>query len=153
MKRYHILSILFICMLLGRTLTGIAQQANNDALADKIKAAQIAYMTQKLDLTPDEAQKFWPVYNQYFKEVEILVKERKEGKENRALSSTDDLNYEQRLVNIKTRYNKEFLKVLSPSKTRTVFRSEREFHEILIQQLRDRQTRAAMRPGAGRFRQ
>lgn len=31
---------------------------------DKVKAYKIAYITDKLDLTPEEAQKFWPIYNE-----------------------------------------------------------------------------------------
>ena len=31
---------------------------------EKLKAQKIAFITQKLDLTPDESAKFWPLYNQ-----------------------------------------------------------------------------------------
>ncbi len=40
--------------------------------AEKIQSLKIAFITQKLQLTPDEAQKFWPVYNQYDKEVHSI---------------------------------------------------------------------------------
>ena len=32
---------------------------------DKIQAARIAYITDQLKLTPDEAEKFWPVYREF----------------------------------------------------------------------------------------
>jgi len=32
---------------------------------DKIKALKIAYLTENLDLSTTEAQKFWPIYNTY----------------------------------------------------------------------------------------
>src|SRR5687767_285682 len=32
---------------------------------DRIEAQRIAFITQKLRLTPDESAKFWPVYNEY----------------------------------------------------------------------------------------
>ena len=32
---------------------------------DRINAYRIAFLTRRLNLTPQEAQKFWPVYNEY----------------------------------------------------------------------------------------
>ena len=34
---------------------------------EKIKALKISFITEKLDLTEQEAQKFWPIYNNYDK--------------------------------------------------------------------------------------
>ena len=34
---------------------------------DKIKTLKIAFITEKLDLSEQEAQKFWPIYNKYDK--------------------------------------------------------------------------------------
>jgi len=42
---------------------GIKAQEQNDS--DKLTAYKIAFFTKKLDLTPAEAEKFWPVYNDY----------------------------------------------------------------------------------------
>lgn len=43
-------------------LTMMAQA--NDRL-ERIKAFKVAFITEKLDLTPKEAQGFWPIYNKY----------------------------------------------------------------------------------------
>lgn len=32
---------------------------------ERVKALRIAYISDKLDLSPDEAQKFWPIFNQF----------------------------------------------------------------------------------------
>jgi hypothetical protein len=40
-------------------------QNGNGQRQEKIQALKIAFITQKLKLTPAEAEKFWPVYNQY----------------------------------------------------------------------------------------
>jgi Spy/CpxP family protein refolding chaperone len=32
---------------------------------EKIKALKVAYITEELNLTSEEAQKFWPIYNTY----------------------------------------------------------------------------------------
>ncbi len=42
---------------------------------DKIRAYKIAYITDKLNLSEEEAKKFWPVYNAHEKKVSELRKE------------------------------------------------------------------------------
>ena len=39
-----------------------AQKKHN---GERAQAEKIGYITQRLQLTPEEAQVFWPVYNQY----------------------------------------------------------------------------------------
>jgi len=161
MKHFYILCLLFITTLLCRPSPGMAQTGGSDAeIKDKIRAAEIAYLAQKLDLTPDEAQKFWPVYNQYTKEVEILIAERN----NRTAAAKGDkpdpktnapnaeLKYDQRMLDIKNHYDKEFQKVLPANKAGSVFRSEREFRKVLLQQLKERQVRNMGGPGPRRWR-
>ncbi|WP_435262237.1 hypothetical protein [Tenacibaculum sp. nBUS_03] len=41
----------------------------------KILAYKIAYITEKLNLTEDEAQQFWPIYNDYSKKMRQLHRE------------------------------------------------------------------------------
>lgn len=41
---------------------------------ERIQAEKIAFITQELDLTPEEAQVFWPVYNQCWKEAHAANK-------------------------------------------------------------------------------
>jgi len=48
----------------GKHPTG--QKGNHTAPnQEKIEAQRVAFITQELDLTPDEAKVFWPVYNEY----------------------------------------------------------------------------------------
>lgn len=42
---------------------------------DKIKALKIAYLTENLDLSTTEAQKFWPIYNTYEEQQQSLRSE------------------------------------------------------------------------------
>ncbi len=43
---------------------------------DKIEAAKVAFFTQKLDLSSEEAKIFWPIYNDYQKEQNTLRRDR-----------------------------------------------------------------------------
>ena len=75
--------ISFFCML------SISAQ-HNEAAREKIKALKISYLTEKLNLTPEEAQKFWPIYNAYDQEQHALrSKQRSELK--KSLKNSDEV--------------------------------------------------------------
>jgi len=151
MKHFYILFLLTVLILFCTPPAGHAQQGSDAEIKDRIRAAEIAYLSQKLDLTPEEAQKFWPLYNQYTKEVEILIKERRSHNTGpkTQLKPTDDneLGYERRMLDIKTHYSQEFQRVLPPKKAGSVFKSEREFRVHLLQVMKDRQARNLGGPG------
>jgi hypothetical protein len=58
MKR--LLPILFLICTLN-----LFSQQSQDPDGSRIEALKIAYLTKKLNLSPEEAQRFWPVYNNY----------------------------------------------------------------------------------------
>jgi len=67
MKRF-----LFVTgILCSLVFTGRAQDNNEEQKADgsRIESLKIAYLTQKLNLSTEEAEKFWPVYNKYMDEI------------------------------------------------------------------------------------
>lgn len=71
MKKYALtLSILLISF--GFSL---AQRPTERYDPEKLQAARIAFITTRLDLTPDQAEKFWPVFNQYSDTRDALLKE------------------------------------------------------------------------------
>ncbi|MFD2890107.1 hypothetical protein [Chitinophaga cymbidii] len=133
---------------------GKPQQAQSKQ--DKIKSLEIAYISRELDLTPEEAQKFWPLYNKYTREVNELIAERKRrAQELKGKPRTDDkvaeaaldkeLGYEKRMIDIKTRYKQEFLKAIPARKVGILYRSEREFRNMMIRQMKERRENKMMR--------
>ena len=59
MKR---VSILFTLLLISTTI--LFGQVPKEK-REKIKQLKIAFITEKMQLTPEEAEKFWPVYNAF----------------------------------------------------------------------------------------
>src|SRR5258706_16201427 len=45
---------------------------------EKVEAFKIGFLTKRLNLTPDEAKNFWPVYNKFQDELEKARKQRRE---------------------------------------------------------------------------
>lgn len=95
---------------------------------NKIQALKIAFITQKLSLTSEEAQKFWPVYNQYNGEVQSLRIENK----------GDVIERDTKLLQLKKKYNGNFEKILGKERANQLFSVEGEFRNVLIKQLKNR---------------
>ncbi len=94
---------------------------------DRIQALKIAFITKRLQLTPDEAQRFWPIYNQYDKEMQQAE-----------MQGGDAIPKEEALLNIRKKYLPSFQRVIGPEKTNTLFNAETEFRNILIRRLQNR---------------
>ena len=109
---------------------------------NKLNAIKNAYINKQLSLSPDEADRFWPLYDQYQSELSQVYRQRKLNNSNTQQSSVEQLNhdmfYEQRILTIKQHYKDQFLRVLPADKVNTLYQSERDFKGELIQQLRER---------------
>lgn len=118
---------------------------------DEIQSQKIAFFTQELDLTPQEAQSFWPVYNACWKkseaarrEINSSLKELNETlKQEPAVSDSDIkvlMNKYFRAceeeIKINTQSFEELSKVLPVEKAAKVFTLEEKFRVMLIRHLR-----------------
>ncbi len=120
---------------------------NNGKRSEKIDALKAAFITKQLDLTPEEAEKFWPVYNQYQKEIEALNQSRMANTNNMKpdidnMSDADvnkmienELAYEQQQLDIRKKYVALFEKVLSVKKVAKLFQAEKDFKLFLLHQM------------------
>lgn len=121
----------------------LPQKKNN--YWEQIKAEKIGFITQKLDLTVEEAQVFWPVYNQYEKTGAVAGKNLRKAmkamnaKEEEAL--TDKEMNERINVYLKAKkeydsvladFNKEFLKVLPATKVAKLYVAEEQFKKVVF---------------------
>jgi|SRR5690606_8360071 len=61
MKKYKLI-VFLIFIAVGTTL---AQRPDQKYDREKLEAARVAFITTRLDLKPEQAQKFWPVFNVY----------------------------------------------------------------------------------------
>lgn len=108
----------------------------------KVEAARIAYITERLGLTPDEAEKFWPVYREFGQKRQEIRKEyneaRKNGKPENELVELG-LKVKQRELDLEKEYSGRLMNTISAQKLITLRSAEREFTQILIKQIQQRQ--------------
>lgn len=136
--------LLIIVMALGVSVSSFAQDAKEKSPGGRIEALKIAYLTKKLNLSTDEAQRFWPIYNQYINEIRKTRIDARQNKE-------AEIPTEEKLLNIRKKYNGEFNKALSSEKVNTFFKAEKEFGTVLQKELMERrmqrmQNRKSLRP-------
>jgi len=117
---------------------------------DKIESLKIAFITNRLDLSPKEAQIFWPVYNQYNEKLEALRKEHRQkfigvkdkmetmsDKEAEALID-EEMVFRQREVDIQKEYHVELKKVLPVKKVAKLYMAEEAFKRQLLKKLQQK---------------
>ena len=113
--------------------------------AEKIQRAQEikeAYIKAKLNLTPEQNEKFMPLYRQYATEIAQTQAQIHQLQLNPQANSADQIQQEEdldmKLSMIRRRYNQEFLKIMPPEKVLQINRSEAEFRDEVVQQLKEK---------------
>jgi len=158
MKKYFFKSILFISLF---TLSNFifAQRPNPTAEAraerqnnkkEKIEAQKVAFITQKLNLTPEEAQQFWPLYNQFQSKIEELRKSRRrelmEAKGNIDILTDkeieklvdDEIVFKQKEIDLAKEYLPKFKAILPIKKIAKLYEAEEQFKRHLLNELKDK---------------
>jgi|SRR5690606_6355536 len=115
-----------------------------------IESEKIAYITKELSLTPAEAQRFFPIYNQYSKEIWAIRSKKKESTTtpsprgvnafNRSDRSEkrDILSYDAKELDVKKEYRKKFAEVVGSARASQFFEVEQNFRELLYKELQRR---------------
>lgn len=118
---------------------------------EKIRALKTAFITDKLNLTSQEAQKFWPVYNEFEKqfyeirskrgkEVYMVLREQwddlSDDKANQLIDKHLSLEFQElRLLKERT---EALRKVIPPKKIIRLNKAEEDFKQELLDQYRKR---------------
>jgi hypothetical protein len=142
MKHPLIIAMLFV-------ITGncvLAQDVDVDNVRDpqareRIRAAHAAYITQRLELTTDEAEKFWPVYREFAEKrrqlrFEMLKQRRSEASDQEILNR--DLELKQKELDLEKEYTKKLSDIISPEKLVKLRQAEADFRRLLLKQLQER---------------
>jgi hypothetical protein len=118
----------------------------------KIEAARIALITERLELSPDQAERFWPVYREYTDKRRDL---REQMRDMRQQANPNELSEEEskkmvaaalamreRELSLEKEYSGRMLSVISTQQLLKLRNAEKDFQQMLLQRLqtqRDRQ--------------
>lgn len=126
----------------------LAQGRPDKAMLDRIHAEKIAFITSELELTPEEAQVFWPVYNQFETEQRQSNKQVREAQKamQEALESGKNDSETKPLLdawvaakkaqkNFLVEHRAEFVKIIGENKTAKLFMAEENFRNQQIRKI------------------
>lgn len=115
---------------------------------EKIKNLRIAYISDKLGLTPEQAERFWPVYREFSDKRRDLRQEFVEARKQINTENPDPakqeelvklgLNLKQRELDLEKVYSDRLLKVITAQQMLTLRKAEGDFQRIILEQIQQR---------------
>ncbi len=125
-----------------------AQPGMDSGIMELIKTKKIAFITEKVGLTPQEAQKFWPVYNQLDAERTVIMEKRRKLEEtfNAKTPGKSESDF-RKLANefaalyvregkLVEEYNTKLLSILPAEKVVKLYFAEGQFRSYLMHEFR-----------------
>lgn len=114
---------------------------------EKIEAIKVAFITEQIDLTVEESQSFWPVYNEMSNKQHALRKaqhdafgglkdfENASDKEvEKAIMELADLSVE--IEELRKSYLPKFIDIIGAKKTAKLMKAEKEFGKRLMERMK-----------------
>jgi hypothetical protein len=126
----------------------ISYGQSGDALK-KLNAAKIGLITERLGLSPNQAEKFWPLYQEYASKKKAIQSDFTQIKKNynRSTATEDDTRrvlkqgqeIKQKKLNLEKEYSSKMLNVIDSKQLMSLNQAEGEFREMLLKRLEQRQ--------------
>lgn len=141
--------LLQILLVAGLMVPATAQETKKDTASRRnpeararVEAARAAYITERLQLTSQEAEKFWPVYREFDGKRKTYMQEyrkaKKEGMSDEKLIDLQ-LKLKQQELDLEKDYTKKFSKIIPPEKLVKLRSAEKDFNRMVMRQLHHRQ--------------
>lgn len=147
MKKINLLFAMIVIMVASALAQGNPNPKGQGNLSkDKIEAMKIGFMTKELELTEQQAQAFWPIYNKYEEEKKALRKsifgDAKKGdiviselsNEEAEKMINNYLMFKTKDLDLTKKYVEEYKKVLSTKQVAKLLASEEKFKKMLVNQ-------------------
>lgn len=143
------INLIILLSLFAHSFFAQSNKETKGPIREKIKAQRAAFITDRLNLSAEEATKFWPVYNQFSKELEEVKKQqnelRKSTNDKLAVMSDkeidkaleDELSAQQKSIDLQRKYIVELKKTIPSRKIAMLYKAERDFKITLLKRMRD----------------
>jgi hypothetical protein len=139
-KMFLSLTIMLCC-----TYLSAQPGARREIVQDRIEAQRIAFITEKLQLTPDESAKFWPLYNEFRDKQQQL---RRSARPENGLADITDaeasrvieqhFEMEESQLRLKREYYDKLKTAIPPRKIARLAAVEMEFNRTVLEHIKER---------------
>ena len=150
MKTYKFIAVIIFTLMVSLLYGQQCEKGMEKGKREKIQAQKIAFITEKLNLTPEEAQIFWPVYNELEKKRDAIhadkMKKVKCGEDIYSTLSKEELEkiadsfveIDLQDAKLAIDYNEKFKKVLPIDKVVKLYHAEHQFRNHLLKQMKEK---------------
>ncbi len=123
----------------------LVNYAQNDK--DKIEALRVSFITKKVELSNNESEKFWPVYNEYNDKIKAIKRNLRQSfkKSAETLSEKEaeelyqlDMKSKQAEVDIHKQYSEKIKAIIGAKKFIKLRNAEEEFKREIINSIKDK---------------
>ena len=130
------LRIFFVFLLFCGSQAVLAQGGK-----DKVEALRVAYINEHVELSPSEAEKFWPVYNEYNDKIKAIRKNLRQSYKNRSENLSEKeaeqlntvfLQSKQAEADVHRQYNEKLKAIIGVKKMVKLHVAEEEFRKKVI---------------------
>ncbi|MCK4853012.1 MAG: hypothetical protein KAT31_02090 [Bacteroidales bacterium] len=144
----RILSLIFFFSTITLILNAQERKGREQHI-EKFRSMKIAFITDRIELSPEEAEKFWPLYNENEKKKQELSGYRKMRSRNfsQQMENLSDEEVEEMIDNIiETRkkeaqlsaeFHEDLKNILPPKKIMKLYITEIQFREYMLRRIRD----------------
>ena len=146
MKKYFIIQSLVLAFSI--MYGSYSVNAQEETKHERLESARVAFITQRVDLKPDQAQKFWPVYNEFSdkrKEIKKALRKLRTGdipadvsEEELKADIRKMMDYKQKELNLEKEYFDKFLTVISAKQVVQLIKAEKDFMVAIYKRLAEK---------------
>lgn len=149
----NLLLTLFFMASLGAWAGAQDFEEEMDNLGGKIRAQRVAFITERLRLTPGESEKFWAIHNEYEQKQSDIRKRFKPKKTIEDMNDTEAdqfintrMDMESELLALKRDYIRKFRDVVPARKLVAYEKADRDFKMFMLEKIRERRQQQNVRP-------
>lgn len=129
--------------------TSMVLVGQTDDARARIEAAKIALITERLQLTPAQAEKFWPIYNEYSRKQEAIRRTFNQARsQHNVQTATEEENKrmlelgmqtKERTIDLERVYSERLLQVIDNRQLLSLRKAEADFKVMILNRLREQQ--------------
>ena len=149
MRKFYYILLLFLIGLSGLDAQNSGGEKPTASGAERVQALKVAFITKALNLTSEEAEKFWPIYNEYQDKRDVVRKElqanRQKVKDGSETMSAEELmkladqemTLRQQDLDLQKEMHAKLKKVLPAKKLAQLYVAEEDFKKELLKMLKE----------------
>lgn len=148
-KILFLVFVLAVLPAIGQDMNQNQNQVRNQTAREKLEAARIALITERLGLTPDQAQTFWPIYNEYAEQRRRIQQEYKQSRQGMKIDNLTEeqqkqllrgrMEEKQRQLNLESKYGDRLMEVINARQMMALKKAEDDFRAMIIRRIEQRQ--------------